>query len=120
MFAPKYRRKEFFVRLYKHPYVIKKRTVPMIASILMNNCSISKNKALEIAQKIKDYSTNCVSGVQENSCYVNSLVDTLNCIDELNAKMKKIDFELEKELRQKYPNYFLIKSIPGFGKNIAL
>ena len=108
------------IRLYKHPYVIKKRTVPMIASVLINNCSISKNRALEIAQKIKDYSTNCVSGAQENSCYVNSLVDTLNCIDELNAKMEKIDFELEKELKQKYPNYFLLKSIPGFGKNIAL
>ena len=53
------------ISTYKHPYVIKRRSVNMVAEILLNNGHYSKSRAFDIAYKIKEYASNCVSGVDE-------------------------------------------------------
>ena len=61
------------ISTYKHPYVLKRRTSKQIAEILENHGHCSYKRGLVLADKFKDYSLNCVSGVDEKSEYVNSL-----------------------------------------------
>lgn len=107
------------VKTYKHPERIKKRTSYQIGDVLENNAHCKHKRSLELADRIKEYAKEAVSGVKENSEYVNSLVDT---IDELISLENKIE-ETEKrmlELVRKYPTYSLLRSIPGVGDKLSI
>ncbi len=104
---------------YKHPYNIKKRTYDQICAHVSNHYGASKTRLSEMVSKLKDYSLNCVSGVPENSAYVDSLVKTLDEIKLLTKEMDEIDFKLNSLLRRSQP-YILLKTIPGCGESTLL
>lgn len=104
---------------YKHPYNIKKRTHSQLCAHISNHYGVSKNRLDEMVVKLKDYSLNCVSGVDENSAYIDSLIRTLNEIKSIQAKMEEINYEMEKILKST-DSYILLKSIPGCGENTLL
>lgn len=110
---------DIIVSTYKHPYVIKRRSVNMVAEILLNNGHFSKNRAFDIAYKIKDYASNCVSGVDEKSDYVNALISSYSKINSLKKEMEEINLELDNLLR-KSPVYQLLKTVPGIGANLLI
>ena len=107
------------VSAYKHPYVIKRRSANMVAEILLNNGHYSKNRAYDLAYKIKDYASNCVSGVDEKSEYVNALISSLNKMHSLMDDIEKINNRLDNLLR-KSVHYQLLNTIPGIGVNILI
>lgn len=107
------------VSTYKHPEVIKRRSVSMVAEILLNNGHFSKTRAFDYAYKIKDYASNVVSGVDEKSEYVNSLVNSYNKIISLTKEMDSINLKLDNLLR-KTNAYQLLKTVPGVGTNILI
>ena len=74
---------------YKHPNNIKKRTHSQLCAHISNHYGVSKNRLDEMVVKLKDYSLNCVSGVDENSAYIDSLIRTLNEIKSIQAKMEE-------------------------------
>lgn len=104
---------------YKHPYKLKKWNVKAIVNTLLNNGHFSKSRAFDIADKVKDYAMNCVSGVDEDSEYVLGLIDTYERIQDIKDEISKINVRLEKALQSSVP-YKLLKTIPGFGENILL
>ena len=110
---------DIIVSTYKHPYVIKRRSVNMVAEILLNNGRFSKNRAFDIAYKIKDYASNCVSGVDEKSDYVNALISSYSKINSLKKEIEEINLELDNLLR-KSPAYQLLKTVPGIGANLLI
>jgi len=110
---------EIIVSAYKHPYVIKKRSVNMVAGILLNNGHYSKNRAFDIAYKIKEYASECVSGVDEKSEYVNALISSFNKIQSLTNEMEEINLKLDNSLRKSLV-YQLLKSVPGIGANLLI
>lgn len=110
---------KIIVSTYKHPEVIKRRSVSMVAEILLNNGHFSKSRAFDYAYKIKDYASNAVSGVNEKSQYVNALINSYNKIISLNNEMDEINSKLDDLLRKSIP-YKLIKTIPGFGANLLI
>ena len=110
---------DIIVSTYKHPYVIKRRSVNMVTEILLNNGRFSKNRAYDIAYKIKEYASNCVSGVDEGSEYVNALINSFNKIQNLKNEMKGINSRLD-NLLEKSTAYKLLKTVPGIGENILI
>lgn len=110
---------DIIVSVYKHPYVIKRRSVNMVAEILLNNGRFSKNRAFDIAYKIKEYASNCVSGVDEKSDYVNALISSYSKINSLKKEIEEINLELDNLLR-KSPVYQLLKTVPGIGANLLI
>ena len=104
---------------YKHPYKLKKWNANAISGTLLNYGHFSKTRALDLADKAKDYAMNCVSGVDENSEYVSALIDIYERLQNLKNEIDKINAQLKKDLQNKVP-YALLKSIPGFGENILL
>ena len=110
---------DIIVSAYKHPYVIKRRSVYMVTEILLNNGHFSKNRAFDIAYKIKDYASNCISGVDEKSDYVNALISSYGKIKSLTNEMEEINLELDNLLR-KSPVYQLLKTVPGIGANLLI
>ena len=104
---------------YKHPYKLKKWSVKDIANFLLNHGHFSKSRAFEIADKFKDFASNCVSGVGEDSEYVNGLISTYNRVQINKEEIKLINEKLRKILESSIP-YKLLKTIPGFGDNILL
>lgn len=107
------------VSIYKHPYVIKRRSVNMVVEILLNNGHFSKNRAYDLAYKIKEYASNCVSGVDEKSEYVNALINSLNKIHVLMNEWEEINNRLDNLLRKSVP-YQLLKTVPGVGANLLI
>ena len=110
---------DIIVSTYKHPYVIKRRSVNMVTEILLNNGRFSKNRAYDIAYKIKEYASNCISGVDEGSEYVNALINSFNKIQNLKNEMKGINSRLD-NLLEKSTAYKLLKTVPGIGENILI
>ena len=104
---------------YKHPYKLKKWNVKSIASTLLNYGNFSKSRAFDLAQKAKDYSMNCVSGVDENSEYVSGLVNTFDRIQNIQEEITKTNTKLLNILYRGVP-FQLLKTVPGFGENILL
>ena len=104
---------------YKHPYVLKKRTSRQIAEVLTNNCRVSHKRALDIADKTKQYALEVVSGVPVNSEYVRALFDTVEEMDHLEIRIEELTNKLMLLLRNSNA-YRLLKTIPGFGENISL
>lgn len=110
---------DIVVSIYKHPYVIKRRSVNMVAEILLNNGHFSKNRAYDLAYKIKEYASNCVSGVDEKSEYVNALINSLNKIHGLTNEWEEINNRLDNFLRKEMV-YQLLKTVPGIGANLLI
>ena len=110
---------DIIVSIYKHPYVIKRRSVNMVAEILLNNGHFSKNRAFDIAYKIKDYASNCVSGVDEKSDYVNALISSYSKINSLKKEIEEINLELDNLLKKSIV-YQLLKTVPGVGENLLI
>ena len=110
---------DIIVSTYKHPYVIKRRSVNMVTEILLNNGRFSKNRAFDIAYKIKDYASNCVSGVDEKSDYVNALISSYSKINSLKKEIEEINLELDNLLRKSIV-YQLLKTVPGIGANLLI
>ena len=110
---------DIIVSAYKHPYVIKRRSVNMVAEILLNNGHYSKNRAFDIAYKIKEYASNCVSGVDEKSEYVNSFFNSLEKIHMLTDEWETINNRLDNLLRRSIV-YQLLKTVPGIGTNLLI
>lgn len=110
---------DIIVKTYRHPYVIKKRSVNMVVGILLNNGHYSKNRVFDLAYKIKDYASNCVSGVDEKSEYVSALIASLNKILSLEAEIENINNRLDILLRKSIP-YQLLKTVPGMGTNLLI
>ena len=110
---------DIIVSIYKHPYVIKRRSVNMVTEILLNNGHFSKNRAFDIAYKIKEYASNCVSGVDEKSEYVNALINSFNKIHDLTNEWEEINNRLDNLLR-KGMVYQLLKTVPGVGENLLI
>ena len=110
---------EIVVSTYKHPYVIKRRSVNMVAEILLNNGHFAKPRAFDIAYKIKDYASNCVSGVDEKSDYVNALISSYSKINSLKKEIEEINLELDNLLRKSIV-YQLLKTVPGVGENLLI
>ena len=107
------------ISTYKHPSVLKRRTSKQIAEILEKHGHCAYKRGLVIADSIKDYANDCISGVDEKSEYVQLLSDSvtkvislLKQIDEVNNKMTRL---LKKNIA-----YQLIKTIPGIGENLSL
>ncbi len=107
------------VSAYKHPYVVKRRSVNMVAEILLNNGHYSKNRAYDLAYKIKEYASNCISGVDEKSEYVNALINSLRKIQSLTNDIEIINNRLDNLLRKSIV-YQLLKTIPGIGANLLI
>ena len=107
------------VSRYKHPYKLKKWNVKSIASTLLNYGNFSKSRAFDLAQKAKDYSMNCVSGVDENSEYVSGLVNTFDRIQNIQEEITKTNTKLLNILHRGVP-FQLLKTVPGFGENILV
>ena len=110
---------DIIVSAYKHPYVIKRRSVNMVAEILLNNGHYSKNRAFDIAYKIKEYASNCVSGVDEKSEYVNAFFNSLEKIHMLTDEWETINNRLDNLLRRSVV-YQLLKTVPGIGANLLI
>lgn len=110
---------DIVVSAYKHPYVIKRRSANMVAEILLNNGHYSKNRAFDIAYKIKEYASNCVSGVDEKSEYVNAFFDSLEKIHMLTDEWETVNNRLDNLLRRSVV-YQLLKTIPGIGTNLLI
>ena len=110
---------DIIVSTYKHPYVIKRRSVNMVVEILLNNGHFSKNRVFDIAYKIKDYASNCVSGVDEKSDYVNALISSYSKINSLKKEIEEINLELDNSLRKSIV-YQLLKTVPGVGENLLI
>lgn len=110
---------EIIVSTYKHPYVIKRRSVNMVVEILLNNGHYSKNRAYDLAYKIKEYASNSVSGVDEKSEYVNALMSSFDKIQNLKSEIESINLRLDSLLRKSTP-YQLLKTVPGIGTNLLL
>lgn len=110
---------DIIVSIYKHPYVIKRRSQNMVMEILLNNGYYSKNRACDLAYKIKEYASNCVSGVDEKSEYVNALINSLDKIHGLTKEMDIINERLDNLLRNSVP-YQLLKTVPGIGSNLII
>lgn len=110
---------DIIVGTYKHPYVIKKRSVNMVAEILLNNGHFAKSRAFDIAYKIKEYASDCVSGVDEKSEYVNALTNSFNKIQNLKKELENINQRLDRLLRESIP-YQLLKTVPGIGVNLLI
>ena len=110
---------DIIVSIYKHPYVIKRRSQNMVMEILLNNGYYSKNRACDLAYKIKEYASNCVSGVDEKSEYVNALINSLDKIHRLTKEMDIINERLDNLLRNSI-SYQLLKTIPGTGANLLI
>ena len=110
---------QLIIGTYKHPYVLKKRSVNQIASMISNNYGATKTRLFDLTYKLKEYIDNCVSGVPINSAYVTSLTNALNEVKELNSKMEEINFKMDSMLRRT-DVYLLLKSIPGCGENTLL
>ena len=107
------------VSVYKHPYVIKRRSANMIVEILQNHGHYSKNRAYDLANKIKDYASDCVSGVDEKSEYVNALINSLDKIQSLTNEIEIINNRLD-NLLSKNCTYSLLKTVPGIGPNLLI
>ena len=110
---------EIIVSVYKHPYVIKRRSVNMVVEILLNNGHFSKSRAFDIAYKIKEYASNCISGVDEKSEYTNALINSFNKIQSLKNEIENINERLDNLLRKSIP-YQLLKTVPGIGANLLI
>ena len=106
------------IKTYHHPNVLKRRTSKQIAEVLENNGHCSYKRALPIADKLKDYASESVSGVAEDSEYVNCLIETLNRYIDLSNSIMRVELKLQNLLR-KTTCYTLIKSIPGIGEVLA-
>ena len=104
---------------YKHPYVLKKRSSRQIADVLMNNCRVSYKRALNIADKVKLYASEAVTGVPADSEFVRALYDTIEEMSNLETKIDELTFRLM-SLHRNNIAYRLLKTIPGFGENISL
>ena len=110
---------DIIVGTYKHPYVIKRRSVNMITEILLNNGRFAKSRAFDAAYKIKEYASNCVSGVDENSEYVNALMNSFNKIQSLKDELNGINKRLDNLLRRT-DVYRLLNTVPGIGANLLV
>ena len=110
---------DIIVGTYKHPYIIKRRSTNMIVEILLNNGHYSKKRVYDLADKIKDYASNCVSGVDETSEYVNALINAFKRIQNLKNEMEDINTRLDNLLRKSVP-YQLLKTVPGVGANLLI
>lgn len=104
---------------YLHPDKLKKANVKSIANHLLNYCYLGNSRALTIAQKAKDFASDCVSGVSEKSEYVNALSEVLTSLIKTEETIENINEHMEFLLR-KNPYYCLLQSIPGVGRNILL
>lgn len=107
------------VRVYHHPDVLKRRTSQQIAEVLENNGHCSYKRGLFIADKLKDYALDSMSGIDEKSEYVNCLTSTLNRIVELENQISEAENKMDSLLR-KGQLYGLIKSIPGIGEKLSM
>ena len=110
---------DIIIGTYKHPYIIKRRSTNMIVEILLNNGHYSKKRVYDLADKIKDYASNCVSGVDETSEYVNALINAFKRIQNLKNEMEDINTRLDNLLRKTVP-YQLLKTVPGVGANLLI
>ena len=110
---------DIVVGAYKHPYVIKRRSINMIVEILLNNGTFGKTKAFDMAYKIKEYASNCVSGVDEKSEYVNALMSSFSKIQSLKNELESINLRLDYLLRKNIV-YQLLNTIPGVGANLLV
>ena len=110
---------EIVVSTYKHPCVIKRRSINMVAEILLNNGHYSKKRACDLAYKIKEYASNCVSGADEKSEYVNALIGSFNKIQSLKNEAESINIKLNNLLRKSIV-YQLLKTVPGIGANLLI
>ncbi len=104
---------------YKHPYKLKKWTCNEIANYLLTHGHFCKSRAFDYAAAFKDYASNCVSGVDENSTYVDGLINSFNSLQKIYDEIRNINSQLERLLKAT-STYQLLKTIPGFGENILL
>jgi len=107
------------VRVYHHPDVLKRRTSQQIAEVLENNGHCSYKRGLSIADKIKDYALDSMSGVDEKSEYVNCLTSALDRIIDLEKQVLETDKKMDR-LLNRGELYGLIKSIPGIGEKLSM
>ena len=107
------------ISVYKHPYVLKRRTSKQIAEVLENHGHCSYKRGLSIADKLKDYAAECISGVDEQSEYVCSLNESVNSIVSLMERIEKTINKMDVVLKNTQ-NYKLLRTIPGMGENTAL
>ena len=103
----------------KHPYTLKKRSTNIVASMLLNHGRYSKNKAYDIAYKLKDYAVDCVSGVDEKSEYVNAFTASFEKIHNLKNEIENLNLKLENSVRKTLV-YDLLKTVPGIGQNLLI
>ena len=107
------------VSTYKHPFVIRRRSTNMIADVLLNNGKYSKTRAFDLANKVKDYAAECVSGVDENSEYVKALITSFNKVQSLKNEIDNINNKMDNILRKSFV-YKLLNTIPGIGANLLI
>ena len=107
------------VRVYHHPGVLKRRTSQQIAEVLENNGHCSYKRGLSIADKLKDYALDSMSGVDEKSEYVNCLTSALDRIIDLEKRVLETDKKMDRLLNMG-ELYGLIKSIPGIGEKLSM
>ena len=110
---------DIIVRAYKHPYVIKRKSVNMIAELLLNHSGYGKTRAYDYAYKVKEYASECVSGVDEKSEYVNALMNSFNKIQDLKNELNNINSRLDNLLRKNVV-YQLLLTVPGIGENLLI
>ena len=107
------------ISTYKHPSVLKRRTSKQIAEILENHGHCAYKRGLTIADSLKEYANDCVSGVDEKSEYVQLLNDSVNRVVSLLKKIDETNGKMNRLLKDSL-TYKLIKTVPGIGENLSL
>ena len=107
------------VEAFGHPSALKKRSSKQIADVLEHRRGTPHKTALRIADRLKEYASECVSGVPERSEYVSTLRAAVSRISRLEAELDSVNGSLAR-LLSKGPVYPLIKSIPGCGENLSV
>lgn len=107
------------VSFFGHPAALRKRSSKQIASVLESKRGTPHKTALRIADKLKVYAAECVSGVPEKSEHVGCLRSVCSRIVGLSSELDSVNGRLER-LLSKSPVYPLVKSIPGCGENLSI
>lgn len=107
------------VASFGHPSALRKRSSKQIADVLEHRRGTPHKTALRIADKLKAYAADCVSGVPEGSEHIATIRSTIDRIVGLEKEMETTNGKLARILA-KSPAFPLVKSIPGCGENLSL
>ena len=106
------------IKKYYHPDLAKNKKPSSIAKYLESKTCHKYEYLIPFANDFIEYAKNCASGCNKDSI---ECINLLEVINQLETKINEQEACLNElcDLASTLPNYYLIKSIPGIGYNIA-